>query len=373
MIDRERVVKNFIELVSVPCPSLDEKAEAELIAKKFLALGAEVKEDDAGKKGGSTTGNLWITLNGNVAGATRLLFEAHMDSVAPTTGTKVVRKNGVLYSDGTTTLGGDDKVGIAAMLEALQVIKEEKIPHGDIQCVCAIGEEIGSIGMKFLDPSWIKADVGYTLDCGGHLGQIFNSSPKGIVLTFHVKGRAAHAGESPEKGINAIMLAASGLMKLPWYGRLDSQTTLSVGKISGGRATNIVAEECEFTIDMRCPDEKKLNELRDNTIAIITEAVTKGGASVFVNELVTGPAVYVKPDETVARLAARAAKNLGAEPEFCFCGGLSDANFLCGAGLPTVNLATGMEKIHTTEEELAESDLVNTAEWMLEIIKEAAK
>ena len=115
MINEERLLNEFIELVSVPCPSLDEKAEADLIVKKLAELGIKAEIDDAGKKAGATTGNVWAFIPSNLDyKVPGLMFEAHMDSVAPTTGTKVVRKDGVLYSDGTTTLGGDDKVGIAA-------------------------------------------------------------------------------------------------------------------------------------------------------------------------------------------------------------------------------------------------------------------
>ena len=103
-------------------------------------MGLEVKVDDAGRKIGGTTGNVWAFLPGNVEGTAGLFFEAHMDSVPPTTGTKVVRRDGVLYSDGTTTLGGDDKVGIAAVLEAVRAVQEQKIPHGDIQLCFTIAE-----------------------------------------------------------------------------------------------------------------------------------------------------------------------------------------------------------------------------------------
>ena len=133
MINKTRILNEFIELVSVPCPSKDEKAEADLLVQKLQAMGLEVKVDDAGRKIGGTTGNVWAFLPGNVEGTAGLFFEAHMDSVPPTTGTKVVRRDGVLYSDGTTTLGGDDKVGIAAVLEAVRAVQEQKIPHGDIQ------------------------------------------------------------------------------------------------------------------------------------------------------------------------------------------------------------------------------------------------
>ncbi len=373
MVEQERIIKTFTELVSIPCPSGDEKQEAELITQKLQALDVQVQVDQAGANGISTTGNVWGLLPGNVPGAKKILFEAHMDSVAPTTGTKVIRKDGILYSDGTTTLGGDDKVGIASALEALQIIKDEKIPHGDIQFLFAIGEETGSYGIRYLDPSWLKSDFGYCLDCGGRAGEIFNYSPQAYRVTYTVTGKAAHAGEEPEKGINAIMLATAGLQKLPWYGRKDAMTTLSIGLIKGGKASNIVADECEFVIDMRCPDVQKLDALRDATTKIIEQEVTAGGGKLRVNCTLSGPAVFVQEDEPVANLAAAAAKAEGFPVQFKFTGGLSDANFLCGYGLPTLNLATGMDKIHTTFEQLREEDLVNTARWILAIIREAAK
>ena len=172
MINENRLLNEFIELVSVPCPSKDEKAEAELIMAKLRALGLEPVMDKANKKTGGTCGNVWAYVKGTVPDAPTLLFEAHMDSVAPTTGTKVVRKDGVLYSDGTTTLGGDDKVGVAGMLEAVRALKEDGVAHGDIQLLFTISEEIGCLGVVNLDKSWIKADYGYCMDIGGNMGEI---------------------------------------------------------------------------------------------------------------------------------------------------------------------------------------------------------
>ena len=146
MINEERILNEFIELVSVPCPSKDEKQEAEMIMAKLREMGLEPEMDNAHLKTGGTCGNVWAYVKGNVPDAPVLFFEAHMDSVAPTTGTKVVRKDGVLYSDGTTTLGGDDKVGIAAMLEAVRALKEDGVAHGDIQLCFTVSEEIGCLG-----------------------------------------------------------------------------------------------------------------------------------------------------------------------------------------------------------------------------------
>ena len=373
MINKDRLLNEFIELVGVPCPSKDEKAEAELLVHKLQAMGLEVKVDDAGSKIGGTTGNVWAFLPGNVQGATRLFFEAHMDSVPPTTGTKVVRRDGVLYSDGTTTLGADDKVGIAAALEAVRTVQEQNIPHGDIQLCFTIAEEIGCLGVVNLDPADIKADLGYCLDIGGAPGIVTNAAPRLFDIYFTVRGKSAHAGIEPEKGINAIMLAAKALTALPAYGRLDEETTLNVGQIEGGAATNIVAEQARFVIDMRCMDPEKLERLKDATISLIREVVEAGGGMLEVEPVEGSPAVHVAEDHAAVLLAKQAADNLQLPFELTKTGGCSDGNFLCGYGLPCILLATGMSKVHTTEEYLRECDLYNCARWVTEIIRIAGQ
>lgn len=373
MINKDRLLNEFIELVGVPCPSKDEKAEAELLVRKLQDMGLEVKVDDAGSKIGGTTGNVWAFLPGNVQGATRLFFEAHMDSVPPTTGTKVVRRDGVLYSDGTTTLGGDDKVGITAALEAVRTVQEQNIPHGDIQLCFTIAEEIGCLGVVNLDPADIKADLGYCLDIGGAPGIVTNAAPRLFDIYFTVRGKSAHAGIEPEKGINAIMLAAKALAALPAYGRLDEETTLNVGQIEGGAATNIVAEQARFVIDMRCMDPEKLERLKDATISLIREVVEAGGGMLEVEPVEGSPAVHVAEDHAAVLLAKQAADNLQLPFELTKTGGCSDGNFLCGYGLPCILLATGMSKVHTTEEYLRECDLYDCARWVTEIIRIAGQ
>ena len=372
-INEERLKNTFIELVSVPCPSCDEKREAELLVKKLQKLGMEPQVDRAGEQCGGTTGNVWGFLKGDVPGALRLFFEAHMDSVAPTTGTNVIEKDGVLYSDGTTTLGGDDKSGVAAVLEAMQCIIENDLPHGDIQVCFTIGEETGSYGVRYMDKTMIQADAGYCMDCGGHPGAIFNASPKAINLKLKVKGKSAHAGLEPEKGINAIMLAADALHALPAYGRIDEETTLSVDMIDGGLAPNIVPEACEIVIDMRCPNQTKLERLKNETVEIFRNVVEAKGGAVEVAVKEVAPGVNLNTDHATVKLAATAAEKLGFPVSTGFTGGCSDANFLCGMGLPTVLLATGMDKIHTTEERLALEDLYNAASWVLGSVEEAAE
>lgn len=373
MINENRLLNEFIELVSIPCPSKDEKAEAELIMQKLRDLGLEPYMDNVNEKTGGTCGNVWAYIKGNVSNAPKLLFEAHMDSVAPTTGTTVIRKDGVLYSDGTTTLGGDDKVGVASMLEAVRALKEDGVEHGDVQLLFTVSEEIGCLGVVNLDKSLIKADYGYCMDIGGAPGEITYAAPKLYDIYVTIKGKAAHAGIAPEEGVNAIMLAAEALSKLPSYGRIDEETTFNIGMFNAGVGTNIVCPEAKFVIDMRSLNVAKLENLKDSTISLIKEVVEAGNGEVSF-EIVEGcPAVELSKDHACIKLAENAAKNLGFPVELKVTGGCSDGNYLCGYGLPCGLLATGMSNVHTTQEYLKEEDLYNTAKWTYEIIKEAAK
>ena len=373
MINENRLLNEFIELVSVPCPSKDEKAEAELIMAKLRELGLEPVMDKATEKTGGTCGNVWAYVKGTVPDAPTLLFEAHMDSVAPTTGTKVVRKDGVLYSDGTTTLGGDDKVGVAGMLEAVRALKEDGVAHGDIQLLFTISEEIGCLGVVNLDKSMLKADYGYCMDIGGSMGEITYAAPKLYDIYVTVKGKSAHAGIAPEQGVNAIMLAAEALSKLPAYGRIDEETTFNIGVFNAGIGTNIVCPEAKFVIDMRSLNVPKLEKLKDDTIALIKETVEAGKGQVEFEVVEGCPAVEPSKDHPSIELATRSAERLGFKVELKTTGGCSDGNYLCGYGLPCGLLATGMSNVHTTEEYLKESDLYDTARWIYETVKVAAE
>ncbi len=372
MINEKRLLNDFIDLVSVPAPSRDEKQVAGLIVKKLAEIGIEAEVDDAGIKCGGSTGNVWAFIPANIDyKVPALFFEAHMDSVAPTTGTKVVRRDGILYSDGTTTLGGDDKVGIAAALEAVKVILENNLPHGDIQLCFTIGEEIGCLGVKNMDASRIKADIGYCLDDGNEPGYVNNAAPRLLELVVKITGKAAHAGIEPEKGINAIMLAAKALNALPAYGRLDEETTLNVGTINGGLASNIVAENAGFVIDMRCLNHDKLENLKDETIKILKETVEPEG-KIEITVVEGAPAMRVNETDAGVVYVKKAAEKLGLPFKTFASGGCTDGNYLCGMGLPCIALGTGMKKIHSTEEYLAEKDLYNLARLVVEIISTAA-
>lgn len=92
------------------------------------------------------------------------MFACHMDTVPLAVGVKPKIENGIIRSDGTTALGGDNRAGCAEVLEAMREVFEQKLPHGPIQLVFTVAEEKGLWGAGELDPKQLKADYAFALD-----------------------------------------------------------------------------------------------------------------------------------------------------------------------------------------------------------------
>lgn len=163
-VNQDRLVNDFLELVVVRGETRNERLIAEKIKSELAEMNLEATEDDAGAKIGGNTGNLLVNIPGNVEGAPSLLFAAHMDTVPLAVGSKPQIKDGYITSDGTTALGGDNRAGVAEILEAVREIKEHNLPHGDLQLLFTVAEEGGLLGARALDPKVLTADYGFAVD-----------------------------------------------------------------------------------------------------------------------------------------------------------------------------------------------------------------
>lgn len=163
-INSDRLLNDFLELVQVPGASRKERQIADKIKSELAEMGLEAFEDDAGKKIGGNAGNLIVNIKGNVEGAPTLLFAAHMDTVPLAVGVKPQVKDGYVTSDGSTALGGDNRAGVAEILEAVRQVRELDLPHGDLQLLFSVAEEEGLLGARALDPKHLKADFGFAVD-----------------------------------------------------------------------------------------------------------------------------------------------------------------------------------------------------------------
>ncbi len=371
MINEKRLIESFMELVRMDSISREERNIADFLIEKLENLGLEVIVDQAGEKVGANSGNIIAKLNGNTKVATPIMFAAHMDTVVPGKNINPLREGEKIISTGETILGADDKAGIAAILEALHLIRENNILYGDIEILFTICEEVGLCGAKNLDVSQLKAQIGFILDAGGQVGQIIISAPSQNSLDFTIRGKSAHAGVNPEEGINAIQVAGVALSRMK-LGRIDEETTANIGIISGGKATNIIPDEVILKGEVRSRNEGKLEkytkELKKTTEDTAQEF--KARAEVKINR--EYHCYNLSPDDQVVKIARKAAKDIGLQSLLRPSGGGSDANVFNKKGIPSVVLAVGMEKVHTIEEYILIKELKNATEYILSIIKTVA-
>lgn len=378
MINHQRLADTFMQLVSIDSESRDERAVSDAVRQMLAPLAPATHIDNAGEKIGANTGNLIVKLPGTVA-ATPLMFNAHMDTVTPGKGVRPQFKDGVFTSDGTTILGADDKSAVAVVIEVMRVLHENYLPHGPLELVFTVCEEIGLMGAKHLDFDLISAKYGYALDTAD-TEAIVTRAPSANRMEFVVHGKDAHAGADPEKGINAILLASKAIAGMT-LGRIDPETTCNIGVIEGKGASNIVPNRVRVLGEARSHDEAKL------------ETVTRNMAAAFENTVADyrkihgdGPLprvdvhiehdfrrTHIPEDHPVITLARRAAANLGRRLASKTTGGGADANVFFQKGIITAVIGTGMRDIHTVRESIRLEDMARTGELLLEIIALHAK
>ncbi len=367
MINEKRLIESFMELVRIDSVSGEEKEVADFLVKKLKDLGLEVRVDQAGEKVKSNSGNIIARLRGNIKKATPIMFSAHMDTVVPGKKINPLVKEEKIVSSGKTILGADDKAAIAALLEALRIIKENNIPCGDIEIVFSICEEIGLKGAKNLDIFSLNAQMGFVLDAGGQVGKIITTAPSQNSLQIIIYGKSAHAGSNPEEGINAIQVAGFALSRMK-LGRIDEETTANIGIISGGKATNIVPDKVTLKGEVRSRNEEKLEKYTERLKKITEDTARefKAKAEVKINREYY--CYNLSPGDQVVKISMKAAKDMGLQPELCPSGGGSDANVFNKKSFPSVVLAIGMEKVHTVDEYILVKNLKKTVEYVLSII-----
>ncbi len=376
LINAARLKDEFIDLVCIPSLSRREGAIARRLEGILESMGASVEVDDAGERVGSDTGNLLARFPGNRPGAPPFLLSAHMDTVGPAGAIHPVVEGDVIRTDRTSVLGGDDKAGIVAILEAIRVLREHAIPHGDIELVLTICEESGLRGAKNFDSRRLRSRWGLVLDVDG-VCELITRAPAANHLSVTIHGLAAHAGICPEQGLSAIEIAAEAIAGMR-LGRLDEETTANLGVVQGGLASNIVPDCVVVRGETRSLSVEKLEaqtaHMRERfEAAVAGRSVLVGGrmheARANVEVRRQYEALNIGEDASIVRLVLAAAASGGRSCRIRATGGGSDANVFAAHGLEVANLACGMREIHTVNEWVDLKDVAVTAELVLGVVR----
>ncbi|VAW34295.1 Uncharacterized peptidase YqjE, partial [hydrothermal vent metagenome] len=319
-------------------------------------------------------GNLFIRFNGTLE-REAVFFNCHMDTVEPATGVRVRREGDTFFSAGDTILGSDDKSGIAALIEAMRLIRAHRLDHGPLEFIFTTCEEIGLLGAKALDPAMIRAGSGYALDSSG-FGRVILGAPAANRLHIILRGVAAHAGLHPEQGISAIKLAALAIAAAP-CGRINRDSSINFGTIRGGEASNIVPAEVVIDGEIRSHSGRELDELTGRVREVFRQVVDNwqdpGGEARSRPELsfaarLDFPVMKLQPDDPVVRRVAAAARLAGLDLKYESAGGGSDASIFNGYGRPTAIIATGMTNVHSTDEQISLRDLAGLTRLLVALM-----
>lgn len=366
MINENRLVENFLDMVKIPSPSFKEREVADYLKKVLEEIGMEVIEDNAGEAIGGNAGNIIGILR--APGKKKMLFSAHMDTVLPCDKINPIVEGGIIKTDGTSVLGGDDKAGIAAIIEMIRIVKENNIDHPEIIAVFSVAEEVGLLGASQFDVDTYKPDYGFIIDTGGQPGNLTVQAPAAVKGKITVKGKPAHAGIAPEAGINALTVAAHAITKLR-LGRVDEETTSNIGVVSGGQAVNIVMPEVKMMYEARSLRDEKLDALVNETVEIFTKTCEEFGAE-FISEIKKGYSSFnMDTDSDIVKMFGDACGKAGIQFTTLSSGGGSDTNIYNAKNIPSVNMAIGMSKVHTTEEFIAIQDIVDCTKILVELVR----
>jgi len=374
-INRERLAATFTELCEISSPSRQERKIADHIKQVFTKLGAaSIYEDNSADQTGSNAGNLIITFDGTNSSSEPILFACHMDTVTPADNVKVKREGDTFKSAGETILGADDKSGIAAIIEAVQLIKETDQSHNPLELVFTTCEEVGLLGAKHLEHAKLNAKYGYAIDSSTTDCAIIKA-PAANTIEIRVHGLAAHAGLNPERGINAFSVAAKAIAELK-IGRLDEESTSNLGVIQGGIARNIVPDLVTIKGEVRSHSEEKLIGHTDKISQAFVDTVEN-----WVNPAAENrgkPTVEIKVNREYNSLSldenSKAIKQLKLVLEnqkqqlkLTATGGGSDANVLTEYGIDVSILGSGMQQVHTVDEFIELDDMVSITELVYKL------
>lgn len=354
MITKKQVKKTFLDLVSIDSPSGREKKVGDYIIRYLRELGIVARRDQYG--------NVIAKVKGE---GKPLMLNAHMDTVEPGCGIKAVVNGDVIKSDGTTVLGADNKAALTAILEAVSYFRKEGIAHRSLELVFTREEEMNFLGAKNLDYRKIKSKEAIVMDALHPLGRIIITTPYIYVMNIGVRGKASHAGSFPEKGINAIFIAAKAMAELK-IGRINKSTVNNIGIINGGTAMNTVPEEVNIVAEAR----SYILESVQNQIDLFNKAFKKyvrryKGRLSFKVHLDCAGFRYSKNDSFIKKIA-EANANLKIKTSYEKTGGVSDANVFVTKGIKAVNISCGGKNPHTTRESIKVSELQKLTEFLVE-------
>lgn len=388
--DKDRALKNLLDLLAIEGPTGQESKVAEAITKKLLAAGcrkAWIKTDDAHKRlgDGYEIGNLIVQLPGTVKSAPRIMFSAHMDTVPLCRGAVPLVKGNRIVAKGNTGLGGDDRSGCAAIVTMVETLLNSKLPHPPITLLFPIAEENGLHGsrmVRFKDLG--HPAMGFNLD-GQFPNELVTGAMSAVRWQAEITGKSVHAGLEPEKGISAGLIGAKAMAMIAekgYFGKIvkgNRTGTSNLGSMQGGEASNQVMDQALLTGECRSHSPAFLKQI----VSVYKAGFEQAARSVTNDQGKCGKVKFttvsdynafrLKKSEPCVKIASQAVEAVGLQPNPLVMDAGLDANNFNEKGLPTVTLGTGSHQFHQLEEYVNIKEYLIACEVLVKIVQLAAQ
>ena len=300
----------------------------------------------------------------------RLLVIGHLDTVWPI-GT-LARLPFRITPDGKAHGPGifDMKSGVAMAVEALRAFTQLGLePSRPVTLLLTCDEEIGSRSSRALiEEEASRAAAALVLE-PPIPGGIVKTARKGIgVFTVRAIGRAAHAGLDPARGVNAIVELAHQTLRLAGLNNFERGTTVSVGVVNGGTASNVVPAEASARVDVRFWESPE-GERIDAAIRALTPVLQE--ARLEISGGINRPPMPRSARNIALYEHARGlAAELGFELKDGSVGGGSDGNFTAALGVPTLDgLGVDGAGAHAEHEHIIVADLPRRAALLTRLMQ----
>ena len=296
----------------------------------------------------------------------------HVLSVRDFPALKELKGQKLITTDGTTLLGADDKAGIAEIMQALERVIEEKIPHGKIAIAFTPDEEIGH-GVDKFDVDGFGADLAYTVD-GGDWNGISYENFNAVQAFVDFYGYSIHPGSAKNKMINSQYMAFEFNNLLPKAEK--PEYTCGFEGFYHLIETIGSTEHTRLEYILRDHDAEKIEE-KQATMKLIAEFINakygEGRCVLTMSEQYRNMKEKILPHFEVVTYAENAIRELGGEPVSEAVRGGTDGARLCYMGLPCPNLGTGGMNAHGRYECITEENMEKCVNVVIGIIKQFAK
>ncbi len=266
----------------------------------------------------------------------------------------------------------DMKSGVVVVIEALRGLARHGIT-APVAVVLNCDEEIGSASTRTLIDGHAResrAVLVFEPSIPGGRAKTSRSGMSGYRV--RVRGRAAHAGVDPEKGVSAVVAAARLVLELHELNDLSNGLSVNPGVIEGGTRPNVIAAEASIAVDVRFRTRAQADLVHQ---AITALAAPIEGVTIEVTGGIDRPPFEPSPaGHSLYERAAAAARASGFEMGHGHVGGVSDGNFTAALGVPTLDgLGPDGEGAHADHEQILIADLPRRAAMLTRLLIDLAE